>query len=258
MKDIIDREREFHNAQALKEKKYAISTLSLSYESRMKEIPLVWRKIHGLAFHLCGYDLQDKRVLDFGCGAGATTIILAERKAFVTALDISEEMVNLTLLRAQKAGLLKNVEGFVGTIDDLERRSRKFDLIFCGAVLHHLPNFNEGIKCLTNLLSPKGVLVGYEPVSSILSDLARKYFPYNGPSRTEDERPITKKQLDSIRKNFKIINIYSFSLFTALERIIYSNSESLWKILEFFDHVFLKINVNLFNWHIVMIGQKKD
>jgi len=254
MKSIEERERTFHNARALKVDK---RSLSLSYANRMKELPLVWQKIHGLAFDLCGNDLSGRNILDLGCGAGATTMILSERNGKVTALDVSEEMVCLSLERAKMAGFEKNVEGFSGTIGDLKKScGQKFDIIFCGAVLHHLPGFDQGIRDIYDILLPGGLMVGYEPMSSIVSDFARKFFPYQGSPPSDDEWQLSNRHIAAIKGFFSTIVVYRFGVFTGLERCLYSNNERLWNILEFLDKVYLKLMGGIFCWHIVFMAKK--
>ena len=48
---------------------------------------------------------DDARVLDLGCGAGRTTIPLAEMGLSVTGIDISQPMVDLARQQVELAGL---------------------------------------------------------------------------------------------------------------------------------------------------------
>ena len=56
------------------------------------------------AFHLLG-DMQDKLVVDLGCGFGEEVIPLRPRGALVIGIDISPELINIAKLRVQEYGL---------------------------------------------------------------------------------------------------------------------------------------------------------
>jgi SAM-dependent methyltransferase len=76
-----------------------------------------------------GADFKDKTILDVGCGTGMYTLRLALMGKFVTALDISEEMLAINREDAQNNGLT-NIEHI--NMDFLNfTPQRKYDLIFC-------------------------------------------------------------------------------------------------------------------------------
>ena len=56
-------------------------------------------------------DLTDKKVLDLGCGPGLFSLIMAEKKAFVTAFDKSSKMLEMAK---------KNLKAFQGQLDFVE------------------------------------------------------------------------------------------------------------------------------------------
>lgn len=226
----------------------------VSYKDYLSNQNLVWKKIHSLAFELCGRDLTDKKVLDFGCGRGISTVILAEKGATVTALDLSQEMVEVTLRRAELAGQIDKVTGLSGDFSILKSKAEKYDIIFAGAVLHHLPNFRSEISFLSSMLNDDGLFVSYDPFSSILFDFIRRYIPYNGKHRSKDENPLNIKHYKQIQRIFGKIELYPFGPFTAVERFIMSDSERLWKVLENLDRLFF--TGNLFAWHMVCVAKK--
>src|SRR4051812_17764892 len=58
------------------------------------------------AFHLAG-DLNDRTVVEIGCGDGLNTVKLAALGAKVTAIDISDESLSLSRRRAEANGVAR-------------------------------------------------------------------------------------------------------------------------------------------------------
>ena len=55
------------------------------------------------AYHELG-DVAGRRVVDFGCGSGANTVLLANRGAHVWGIDISEDLLRLARRRLAVSG----------------------------------------------------------------------------------------------------------------------------------------------------------
>ena len=77
-----------------------------------------------------GVVFSGKRVLDVGCGSGATTIRIAQEASSVTALDLSEEMLRLLKEDAQALGI-HNITPVLASWDDFEIDER-FGIVFAG------------------------------------------------------------------------------------------------------------------------------
>jgi 2-polyprenyl-3-methyl-5-hydroxy-6-metoxy-1,4-benzoquinol methylase len=85
---------------------------------------------------------RGKKVLEIGCGIGTGSIDFAKHGAQVTAVDLSENSLNLARKRAQVFGLEDRIR-FVQA--DAERLSEfvapePFDLIYSFGVIHHTPH----------------------------------------------------------------------------------------------------------------------
>ena len=66
------------------------------------------------AFHELG-DIAGRRVVDFGCGSGANSVLLTGRGAQVCGIDISEDLLRLALRRVgRSAATAPPVDGFQG------------------------------------------------------------------------------------------------------------------------------------------------
>ncbi len=106
------------------------------------------------------------RALDFGCGVGRLTRVLAERFAEACGVDISAQMIELAekLNRDQRG-----CRFFVNDRADLSRfDDDSFDLVFENLVLQHLPNVQlvEGyVREFRRITRPDGVVVFQLPSS---------------------------------------------------------------------------------------------
>ena len=229
-----------------------------SFKDYLVKQDLVWRKIHQMAFGLCG-DLTGQRVLDLGCGRGYATMFLAQLGAQVTSIDISPEMVAVTLDRAKRAGCADRVSGAVGTLPTIASElDEPFDLVFAGAVLHHLPNFEEDMALLHRITRTGGRLIAYDPYSSSIFDFARSHLPYTGKHRSENEAPLNASHYQCIRTLYSGIEMHMFAAFTAMERLLMTNSESLWKVLSLLDKLLIGLTGDAFCWHAVCVATKRN
>ena len=94
-----------------------------------------------------GLDLNDKSVLDFGCGAGGPATILAgEFGANVTAIDIDPHLTETTQKLAEKAGLSERILVRTAEPGALPFDDESFDLVFSSGVFIHIPNKQQPEK----------------------------------------------------------------------------------------------------------------
>lgn len=94
----------------------------------------------------CG-PLRGKRILDFGCGTGASTAALARLADSVAAFDIQPESIDIARHRLRELGLEGKVEFFCA--DEVSQAANKmgtFDLITMFGVIEHLPMSLSGLR----------------------------------------------------------------------------------------------------------------
>lgn len=89
------------------------------------------------AYHLLG-DVENKTVLDYGCGLGDNTVLLASRGANVVGVDISPELIELAGKRMQQHDLSDTTEFRIASAHELPFESESVDVVFGMAILHHL------------------------------------------------------------------------------------------------------------------------
>jgi 2-polyprenyl-3-methyl-5-hydroxy-6-metoxy-1,4-benzoquinol methylase len=94
----------------------------------------------------CG-PLSGKRVLDFGCGTGASTAALARLAGSVVAFDIQPESVEIARQRLSELGLADKAEFFCADgVDRIADRMGTFDLVAMFGVIEHLPITLPGLR----------------------------------------------------------------------------------------------------------------
>lgn len=103
---------------------------------------------------------RGKRVLEIGCGIGTDTMSFARRGARVTAVDLSEQSVEIASRRAREYGLADRIKFFVGNAEELSDfvPLDAYDLVYSFGVLHHTPHPDRVIGQIRRYLRPGGTL----------------------------------------------------------------------------------------------------
>jgi len=101
-----------------------------------------------------------KKVLDIGCGAGNSTIKLAQQISHFDCdlIDLSFAMLEKALERISKFNLGK-IRTFQGDFREIKLPKGKYDVIFASAVLHHLRNdqdWESTFRKIYSLTAPLG------------------------------------------------------------------------------------------------------
>ena len=82
-----------------------------------------------------------KRVLDIGCGAGNSTIKLAQQ---ISSFDCDLVDLSLPMLEKARERILEfnlgKIQTFQGDFREIKLPKQEYDVIFAAAVLHHLRN----------------------------------------------------------------------------------------------------------------------
>jgi ubiquinone/menaquinone biosynthesis C-methylase UbiE len=110
-------------------------------------------------------DLDGKRILEYGCGLGRLTVVLANSGARVTTFDLSEASVEMTRRRAELNGLTDRIEFHVASGEALPFEDGSFDLAVGKAILHHLDP-ELGARELARVLAPGGRATFSEPLGT--------------------------------------------------------------------------------------------
>ena len=101
--------------------------------------------------------VQDKTLLDVGCGGGLLCEALAHRGASVTGIDMGEAPLSVARLHQLESGV--DVSYQLSTAEALaEVRAGDFDVVTCLEMLEHVPDPSTVITACADLCRPGGDL----------------------------------------------------------------------------------------------------
>jgi len=163
------------------------------------------------AYHQLG-DVAGQRVVDFGCGSGANTALLAGRGAHVWAIDISEDLLQLGRRRLAVSGRAGEATFIAASAHDLPFPDSSVDVVFGMAILHHL-DLGLVSREVRRVLKPGGRAIFKEPVrNSAVIRFARKLIPYRAPDISPYERPLTDAEIERFARGFTSCQVRAFAL----------------------------------------------
>jgi len=163
------------------------------------------------SYHLLG-DVSGRRVVDFGCGSGANTALLAGRGAHVWAIDISEDLLRLGQRRLAVSGRRGEATFIAGSAHDMPFPDGSIDVVFGIAILHHL-DLDLVSKEVRRVLKPGGRAIFQEPVrNSKVIRFVRGLIPYRAPDVSPYERPLTDEELRRFANGFTRWSVKAFVL----------------------------------------------
>ncbi|HBB32224.1 MAG TPA: hypothetical protein DDZ80_23710 [Cyanobacteria bacterium UBA8803] len=102
-------------------------------------------------------ELNNKNILEVGCGVGDFALYLSDQKAAITAVDFSEKAIELAKQKAQIQN--KQVEFIVADAQNLPFPDNSFDLVFSCECLEHVPNPQLALTEMQRVLKPSGKLI---------------------------------------------------------------------------------------------------
>ena len=192
----LNRERTFHDSQAYHR------SVSSNYQDNLK-LSDKWYLSHASwidhAINLLG-PVEGKYILDWGCGHGMASTLLARRGARVVSTDLSGGYCKEARLRASVQG----VEFAVVQADGIRLPfpDGTFDAIWGHAMLHHL-NTGLALAEIARVLKPDGRFVFCDPFEgSIVIRMSRQLAGWRKGHRTDDEMPLNWSTLSTILRMF--------------------------------------------------------
>jgi ubiquinone/menaquinone biosynthesis C-methylase UbiE len=127
----------------------------------------------------------EARVLEIGCGRGAGACMIQEEfsPALLHAFDLDHQMV-LRAGKYMKPLHKERISLYVGDALKLPYRDEVLDGVFGFGVLHHLPDWQSGLKEIARVLKPGGIYFLEEFYPQLyLNFLARRIFVHPEENR---------------------------------------------------------------------------
>lgn len=97
--------------------------------------------------------INNKKILDLGCGPGLYVKILAKKGAIVKGIDISEKEIEIARINNP------NVEFKIGNAEKLPYKDKEFDIVLAALVIEHFNNWDKILNEIKRVLKNKGVFV---------------------------------------------------------------------------------------------------
>jgi SAM-dependent methyltransferase len=158
-------------------------------------------------------DLQGAMVLDYACGKGEFSMILASRGAHVFGIDISPKLIEQACASTAKMGHNGSAPQFlVGDAQHTPFNDATFDYVVGNGALHHL-DLEKAFAEIARVLKPGGKAVFQEPMyhHPLLWTLRR----LTPKTHSADERPLSLDDIEQARKWFRTCRHREHFLFAA-------------------------------------------
>jgi SAM-dependent methyltransferase len=191
------------------------------------------------AYHQLG-DVAGRRVVDFGCGSGANSVLLAGRGAYVWGIDISQDLLRLAQRRLTVSGRDRGATFIAGSAHDMPFPDHSIDVVFGIAILHHL-DLDLVSREVKRVLKPGGRAIFQEPVrNSPVLRFVRSLIPYRAPDISPYERPLTDEELRRFAEGFRSVSVRAFGLPHVQVGQVLPVVRNYWKTLYAWDRSLLQ------------------
>ena len=149
-------------------------------------------------------------IIDLGCGSGLITNIIASKykKSKITAVDFCDSIEYAKSF--SKETKIKNVS--YSKKDILKLNNKKYDVVMCIGVLHHIPEFEKAVEKIKKLANKKIILGVYHPTGKILKKAFKLDYANSILYSDQEEVPFelswTKKQVLDMFSEYQVVEQY--------------------------------------------------
>ncbi len=158
-------------------------------------------------------DLKGAVVLDYGCGRGEFSRMLADLGADVYGIDISPELIGKAQMFAtQGNGCFGSVRFFVGDAHRTPFPDNFFDYVLGNGALHHL-DLDRAFAEIARITKPGGKVRFMEPM--YLHPLLWSLRRLTPKIHTADERPLSWADLEKPKRLFRVCSHQEHFLFSV-------------------------------------------
>lgn len=176
-------------------------------------------------------DVRGLTVLELGAGLGEASAWFARQGARVIATDLSRGMLHVTQRVAAMHGNTVSVAQMDGSVIALGDDS--VDIVYGANVLHHV-NTAACLREVHRVLKPGGRAAFWDPVR--YNPVINAYRRMAGQVRSEDEHPLGRSELRTMRASFRRVHARFFWLATLAVFLkyyfidqVHPNEERYWK-----------------------------
>lgn len=162
-----------------------------------------------IANDLLGKQIDNKRIIDLGCGNGNVSLQFLHRASALHFLDISDKMLELVKSKIPPDQQHK-VAFYNGDLEELDIID-KYDVIIAYGLIMHVNSPEKSLRKMSELLAPKGLLLTQytnfrHPISKINSALEGK----NTYQLNKIDKSIFKSIINKM--GLSVLTSFSYSL----------------------------------------------
>jgi SAM-dependent methyltransferase len=163
-------------------------------------------------------DVRGKEVIEYGCGLGKMSILLARSGAKVSAFDISEGSVEVAREQARAYGVDAQISFAVAAAESMPYPDASFDLAFGMAVLHHIEP-TVGAMELARIMRPGARVAFAEPLgTNPVVKFVRDHVPYPHKHERGADIPLRRSDVTAWMAPFSEAAIEGVQLLSMVER----------------------------------------
>ena len=101
--------------------------------------------------------LENRNVLDIGCGGGILSESLAKEKAVVTGIDLAANAIETARSHCIESGL--SIRYLISSAEELAgKEPEKYDVVTCMELLEHVPDPASIVNACSRLVKPGGMV----------------------------------------------------------------------------------------------------
>jgi SAM-dependent methyltransferase len=158
-------------------------------------------------------DGEGRQLLEVGCGIGVDAIQLARRGFEVTAVDLTENALEVARRFAARRGV--SIDFRLGNAEALDFPDHSFDAVYSFGVLHHTPDIEKSVAEVHRVLRPGGtalvMLYHRESLVNLVHQALR--LPYESPADRSDHCPVVytfgRRGVRSLFRDFSGVDVRS-------------------------------------------------
>jgi len=139
--------------------------------------------------------LNDKQIIDVGCGGGILSEALAKSGGQVTGIDMGKMPLNIAKLHALEAELTIDYQQITAE-QKAEQNREHFDIVTCMEMLEHVPDPVSVIKACSQLVKPGGDVffstLNRHPKAYLFAVVGAEYIMNMLPKGTHDYKRFIK------------------------------------------------------------------
>lgn len=254
MEDRKTKERDYHNKR--RDSSAGIEAIEKKYSTQDKWYSIV-RKSRECWENWLKMNCVGKKVLDYGCGDGDSSLELIKMGAAeVVGIDISDVSVENAKRKASKEGLNERTQFYVMDAEDMKFEDNSFDVIYESGVLHHL-DLQKAYAELSRVLRSDGAIICNEALGH--NPLIQYYREKTPHLRTEWELKhiLKKKDIDLAEVYFNKVDKIGFFHLTSIGAVPFRKTSAFKPVLKLFetvDNVLLRLPLLRWQaWQVIFV-----